>query len=191
MPDRVERVLYLDSDFYITLGNPALAGLQLEVTPEVPPDGETSRYARFLPEGITVLTDQPLVNAGRKSVYEPTVQLLEIIETETASGRYDWVIIGNNRGSGLIKARRVVESMRDKVLIIANSYPLSEPYRQLGIRHFATRYAAGDILAQMIAAAQLAPSLAAMAADERCSSCGEELVKGECINLDCPMHDRY
>ena len=124
------------------------------------------------------------------SVYEPTAQLLKVIEAETASGRYDWVIIGNNRGAGVTKARRVAEAMKDKTIIIANSHPPEGLYRDLGFQHFASREMAGNLLARLIAETRLVPSMVDID-DERCCSCGDELHNGECINYFCPMRDRY
>ena len=102
----------------------------------------------------------------------------------------DRFLIGNNRGAGVTKARRVAEAMKDKTIIIANSHPPEGLYRDLGFQHFASREMAGNLLARLIAETRLVPSMVDID-DERCCSCGDELHNGECINYFCPMRDRY
>lgn len=55
---------------------------------------------------------------------------------------YDVIVIGNNRGVGVLKAQLIPQSLRERVVIVWNLKPDDHdtaPYRELGYRHFSSR----------------------------------------------------
>jgi hypothetical protein len=136
MAEPMLTLLYLDSDCRITLANDELAGANLQVIPEV----NSPRSFLDIPEGIKIREDLVIDPFGdRDSVYQPTTPLLEKIREITETGQIDLVVIGNNLGAGIAKARHVARSLRRRTIIMANSWVPVSDYKPLGYTRFTKR----------------------------------------------------
>jgi hypothetical protein len=133
------RILYLDSDYYLSLNNRELTGLNLVIIPEV----INKELECFSKRHLTVNFHETLNPKGSsRSVYHPTPQLFNAIQAVTADGNIDIVVIGNNNGAGLYKAVCVANELRSKTIIIWNVYVPGhdeKEYQRLGYTHFASR----------------------------------------------------
>jgi hypothetical protein len=78
-----------------------------------------------------------------------------VIKQVTEEGKFDYAIIGNNLGSGIMKAGAVSKDMRaGKACIVWNTYfpGDEEPYIELGFKHFLSRRDLGDHLGKYLRA---------------------------------------
>lgn len=73
---------------------------------------------------------------GSANVYKPTPELCEKINRLTQGQGVDLVIIMNNLGAGLVKAKAVAPTMTSKTLVIwGMGVRNTGPYQDLGIVH--------------------------------------------------------
>lgn len=121
MEIRTVKVLFLDSPPQQLVVGTRLkeAGLKMEIVP----NGALSKdeaYGNFygLASKIKTLCDNPEI---------------------------ELVILGNNLGAGLAKARAIAPRLQDKTIVLWNNNRArdEQPYAQLGFRHFGDR---GDIV---------------------------------------------
>lgn len=73
-------------------------------------------------------------------VYTPAAIVLEYIQTYASD--YGLIIIGNNLGAGLLKAKFVPQDMRSRCVVVWNDEPApatSAPYKAMGYKHFTSR----------------------------------------------------
>ncbi|MCA9485372.1 MAG: hypothetical protein KC506_00845 [Nanoarchaeota archaeon] len=95
-------------------------------------------------EGVSLkIIQQDKVNLGTKDVYKFfNEELDENIRRLTQDGEVDYVVIGNNRGAGVVKASAVAEDMRaNRTCIVWNEYFSGAEifYVGLGINYFISR----------------------------------------------------
>jgi hypothetical protein len=151
---KVPTLLYLDSDFRQTLGDPRMAPklqeVHLLVIPEVFAHPKTLGWD--LPSGITVNESRTLnPTLDYMSVYHPSDELLRKIQTITKSGEIDLVIIGNNNGSGVDKAKQIAQALRTRTIVIANFMPDPGDYTPHGYSRFCSRWTLQDQLLEVLA----------------------------------------
>ena len=73
--------------------------------------------------GILLEVIEGFAGAKRSSCYDSDPALCEKIKTMTASKEVDVVVIGNNRGVGVEKARAVAPDLRDRTIITWHRLP--------------------------------------------------------------------
>lgn len=78
---------------------------------------------------------------GDGRVYVASVEVCETVKKLTEGGEVDFVVVGNNMGAGVAKARAVANGMKDKTIVVWNSYRQGDeaPYAALGLKHFGSR----------------------------------------------------
>lgn len=78
---------------------------------------------------------------GTMDVYSAPRSLCEEITRLTAEGLVDLVVVGNNCGAGIPKAQAIAPCLREKTIVVWNSYytGLDRPYAVLGFKHFGSR----------------------------------------------------
>ena len=92
-----------------------------------------------LPNSYEVVTESQI---GNHDGYKTTAESLERITELTKNKKVDVVVIQNNMGAGVGKAKAVDPYMRGKTIISWNTTPASSdktPYLSLGIKYF-TRF---------------------------------------------------
>lgn len=78
---------------------------------------------------------------GMMSVYSAPTQVCEAVKKLTANKEVDIVVVGNNMGAGVPKARAVADDMKEMTIVVWNSYyqGVEAPYDGLGLKHFGSR----------------------------------------------------
>lgn len=120
--EKLERILLLD-DCPECL--PKVEGITLDVIQEAPHYDSWFLYC----------------NPG-SGVYGSTPEKEAMIREVTSNKKVDYVVIGNNCGTGVRKAAAVAEDMRaDKACVVWNSYQRGDEakYAGLGFKHFMSR----------------------------------------------------
>lgn len=91
---------------------------------------------------------------GDPNVYESPEHVCQQITLMTSNNKVDIVIIGNNLGAGVAKARAVADAMRDRTVVVWNVYRKGDEstYAKLGFKRFGSRSDLPDILSAMLGA---------------------------------------
>ncbi len=78
---------------------------------------------------------------AKLTAYQVSEGELEDVASMTERKAVDLVVIGNNTGVGVQKARAVAEAMRPMTVVVWNFYCKGdeEPYAALGFKHFCSR----------------------------------------------------
>lgn len=120
------RVLVLDDDSLFTISRRFKAmDIELEVTCE---------------------THEEVHDSMAGGAYRVTIRALALAAT-ASSKEWDAVIVGNNLGTGAIKARSLPREIRDITMIVWNDPPIESStslYAPLGFTHFGQRYCFDD-----------------------------------------------
>lgn len=102
-------------------------------------------------EVLALTTDDITLNLIRGG-YNASPRVYELARAATAE-EYDYVIIGNNLGLGLMIARMLSTELRPTTLIVWNNSPTDADtweYREMGYQHFGTRVNAGLWFARQV-----------------------------------------
>lgn len=102
---------------------------------------------KFVPEVLNPF------DVNDSMAYEFVFAFGKRVAQATAAGEADLVIVGNNRGTGLLYAKCVASTMQCKTVIVWNEYRTGDeqPYAALGFTHFASRTVGLDpIVAQIL-----------------------------------------
>lgn len=78
---------------------------------------------------------------GSMNVYSAPRQVCEAVKKLTTSKEVDIVVVGNNLGAGVAKAKAIAEDMKEKTIVVWNSYSRGNEahYARLGLTHFGSR----------------------------------------------------
>lgn len=131
---KIVKVLYLDDDFWIWyLGEP----------PEISADIKRDLTERDLKIGrgmrLEVVREGSIVrNQTYKDASGP---VRTAIKTMTGKKEVGIVIVGNNRGNGITRAREVADDLKTKTIIVWHDYEqgAEKPYSAIGFQHFCSR----------------------------------------------------
>lgn len=98
----------------------------------------------FLPDSPHGGVELRVVMAGQwgtGDVYAAPASVCESIQKLTSEKAVDIVVIGNNMGAGVPKARAIADDMRDVTIVVWNQYSLGieGPYTALGLTRFGSR----------------------------------------------------
>lgn len=75
------------------------------------------------------------------NVYSAPVEVCEAVKKLTAAKAVDIVVIGNNMGAGVAKAKAVADDMKEMTVVVWNSYHqgVERPYASFGLKRFGAR----------------------------------------------------
>lgn len=80
--------------------------------------------------------------------YEPDDKIVNFLSALQPDA-YDFIVIGNNLGAGLVKAEALPVALRERTVVVWNNTPTKsnmEPYAQLGYTRFTARHLLVDYL---------------------------------------------
>ncbi|MSR78847.1 MAG: hypothetical protein EXS59_01750 [Candidatus Taylorbacteria bacterium] len=92
--------------------------------------------------GVRLEVIEAFAGAKRCSCYDPDPVLCEKIKTMTANREVDIVVIGNNRGAGLEKAKAIAQHLQDQTIVTFFDKPhegMTREYVEMGFKHFCIR----------------------------------------------------
>lgn len=101
-------------------------------------------FTEYLPDltpygvNLEVFEIEPV---GTFDHYCASPQLCETVEKLTADKQVDIVVVGNNLGVGVTKAKAIAVNMQEMTVVVWNSYYRGQerPYADLGFRRFGSR----------------------------------------------------
>jgi len=95
----------------------------------------------------------PNILFGRDEVYNSSPAICRMVTDLTSRGEVDLVVIANNLGAGIEKARAVAENMRDKTIVFwtGDFGTDNVPYKQLGITRFGMTATIQESVAEALA----------------------------------------
>ncbi len=87
-----------------------------------------------------------------KNVYEAPRNVIEKIEQLTMLSNFDLVVVGNNLGSGVLKAMAVHRRLRHRTVVVWNDddFKGKEAYEKLGLCRFMPRQKLRDYIVTLV-----------------------------------------
>ncbi len=78
---------------------------------------------------------------GAMDVYYASPEVCEAVKKLTAGKEVDLVVVGNNMGAGVPKARCIADDIKEMTVVVWNSYYRGDeaPYAALGLKRFGSR----------------------------------------------------